>query len=355
MHSPQYLGHPPRTVLAIDGSRGEGGGQILRTALSLSMCLGQPFRIVNIRTARSQPGLRPQHLAAVRAAARVASARTDGAAIGSRTLTFVPGDIRSGEYAFDVGTAGSTALVLQTVMAPLLTAAGSSHLALAGGTHNPLAPPFEFLERAFIPLINRCGATLSVRLVRPGYFPVGDGLLDVRIEPTGRLTPLFLNQRGAVHGLRCRATVANLPEHIARRELAVLQERLSLDLSQVEVHVETQARGRGNVVTAEVRCEQITEVFAEFGERGVRAETVAARLANRVERYLAAEAPVGEHLADQLLVPMALAGEGAYVTVRPSRHTLTNIEVIQNFMDIAVKPEEIGMDRWSIALRRGSA
>ncbi len=338
-------------MLTIDGSHREGGGQILRTSLSLSMCRHQPFRIINIRAARRQPGLRPQHLAAVRAAATIAGAKVDGDTIGSRALTFAPGEIQSGAYRFDIGTAGSTTLVLQTVLPALLTAAGSSHLTLTGGTHNPLAPPFEFLQRAFVPLINRMGAKLAVRLDRPGYFPAGGGLLDVRIEPAAQLAPLHLPERGAVHAIRAWATVANLPEHIARRELAVLKERLDLASDDLRAHIEQEAAGPGNVVTVEAACEHITEVFTGFGERGVRAETVSERLAHRVQRYLAAEVAVGEHLADQLLVPMALAGEGAFLTLKLSRHALTNIDVIRSFMDIGIEQHEVAPDRWRVVLQ----
>jgi RNA 3'-terminal phosphate cyclase (ATP) len=224
-------------------------------------------------------------------------------------------------------------------------------LTLVGGTHNPLAPPFEFLQRAFLPLVNRMGAKIAARLVRRGYFPAGGGLLDVSIEPAAELAPLRLPERGAVHAIHARATVANLPEHIARRELAVLQQRLNLDGNDLRVHIDTQATGPGNVVMVEVVCEHITEVFTGFGERGVRAETVAQRLASRVQRYLAAEVAVGEHLADQLLVPMALAGEGSFLTLKPSGHAVSNMEVIQRFMDIAIEQQELASDRWRVELR----
>ncbi len=338
-------------MLTIDGSHGEGGGQILRTSLGLSMCLHRPFRIINIRAARRQPGLRPQHLAAVQAAAAVTGATVDGDAIGSRVLSFVPGKIRPGVYRFDIGTAGSTTLVLHTVLPVLCTATDASHLTLVGGTHNPQAPTFEFLQRVFVPLIKCMGPKLSVRLDRPGYFPAGGGLLDVRIEPAAQLAPLHLPERGAVQTLRAWATVANLPEHIARRELAILKQRLRLVSNDLRFHIESEATGPGNVVSVEVACEHITEVFTGFGERGVRAETVAERLAHRVQRYLTADVAVGEHLADQLLVPMALAGVGSFVTLKPSPHALTNTDVIRRFMDIGIYLQELAPDRWRVEIR----
>lgn len=337
-------------MLIIDGSQGEGGGQILRTALSLSACLNRPFRIINIRSARSKPGLRPQHLVAVQAAASIAAAQVEGDAIGSQTLTFVPGAITAGEYSFDIGTAGSTTLVLQTVLPALLAAKGPSRLILEGGTHNPMAPPFEFLQHAFLPLINRMGPNVSARLERSGYFPAGGGLVEVQIAPVTQLGALNLPERGAVRDIRATATVANLPEHIARRELQVLQQQLNLESSQLSINRDNVARGPGNIVVVQITCEHVTEVYAAFGKRGVRAETVANRLAQRVRHYLAADVAVGDYLADQLLVPLALAGNSSFLTMRPTRHTLTNIDVIRSFIDVDISLEEVAQDRWRVVI-----
>lgn len=174
-------------MLNIDGAMGEGGGQILRSALALSLCLEQAFRMVNIRAARKRPGLMPQHLVAVKAAATIGDAEVDGATLGSQTLQFVPRGVKAGEYRFDIGTAGSTTLVLQTILPALLTAAGPSRLFLLGGTHNPLAPPFDFLAHAFVPLINRMGPRLRVQLERPGFYPVGGGSF-VTLHPSRHTT-----------------------------------------------------------------------------------------------------------------------------------------------------------------------
>ncbi len=316
------------------------------------MCFERPFHIINIRAARSRPGLRPQHVAAVAAAAAITGASVSGNTIGSRTLSFAPGCTRGGAYRFDIGTAGSTTLVLQTLLPALLTAAQPSHLTLIGGTHNPLAPCFEFLHRAFLPLIARMGAKLTASLRRPGYFPAGGGVLEADCEPTPRLKPLVLPVRGALRALRAEATVAKLPEHIARRELAVLERRLGLVGDNLKLRIDTQATGPGNVVTVDAVSAHISELFAGFGERGVRAETVAERLVRRVRRYLAADVPVGEHLADQLLVPMALAGTGSFLTLKPSAHTVTNMDVIHRFIDVDIDLQELAPDRWQVSLRR---
>ena len=174
-------------MLTIDGSRGEGGGQILRTSLGLSLVTGRAFRIVRIRAGRAKPGLRHQHRTAVQAAARVGNAEVEGAEVGSMELTFVPGAVAAGEYEFSVGTAGSAALVLQAVLPALLTASQPSRLKLEGGTHNPFAPPFDFLAKTFLPIVNRMGPRVTAELERPGFYPAGGGEMRLTIEPCARL------------------------------------------------------------------------------------------------------------------------------------------------------------------------
>ncbi|HDP88421.1 MAG TPA: RNA 3'-phosphate cyclase [Thioalkalivibrio sp.] len=183
-------------MLSIDGSMGEGGGQVLRSSLALSLCLGRPFRMTRIRAARSRPGLQRQHLAAVRAAAAIGHARVAGDELHSQTLEFAPAGVAPGDYRFDIGSAGSTALVLQTVLPPLLTADGPSRLVIQGGTHNPMAPTFEFIRDAFLPLLVRMGPRLAIALHRPGFYPVGGGELVVSVDPVPVLAPLSLHARG---------------------------------------------------------------------------------------------------------------------------------------------------------------
>ncbi|OGT20541.1 MAG: RNA 3'-terminal-phosphate cyclase [Gammaproteobacteria bacterium RBG_16_57_12] len=335
-------------MLTINGTLGEGGGQILRSALALSLCLGRPFRISNIRATRSRPGLMPQHLVAVTAAAAVGDAEVRGATPGSRELEFVPRTIKPGEYRFDIGTAGSTTLVLQTILPALLTAAAPSHIRLQGGTHNPLAPSLDFFQHAFVPLINRMGPRIQTRQERPGFYPVGGGIVEVLIEPISSLQPLSLLERGEIVSRRAWAMVSRLPEHIARRELEVIEQQLGLPTSALELR-QVEAKGPGNALTVLIESEHVTEVFAGIGERGVPAETVAQGVVAEVQRYLAAGVPVGEHLADQLLLPLALAGGGSFITLRPSRHTNTNMEVIKHFTGLQFACEELGEDRWRIS------
>jgi RNA 3'-terminal phosphate cyclase (ATP) len=337
-------------MLDIDGSQGEGGGQILRTALALSLVTGTPFRIEKIRAGRSKPGLQRQHLTSVLAAAQVGSAETDGAALGSQALVFRPGEVVPGRYAFDVGTAGSATLVLQTVLPPLLVAGAASTVTLAGGTHNPHAPPFDFLARAFLPLINRMGVRVDATLERPGFYPVGGGRFHVSIIPSTGMTRLDLPERGETRSQRARAVVAHLPRHIAERELKVIGEQLSWEPACLQVEEAPGSLGPGNVVILEIESEHVTEVITGFGEKGVRAEVVAEQAAAEARRYLAAGVPVGEHLADQLPLPMALAGGGSFRSVVASSHTRTNIDVIRRFLDIRVTVAEEAEDRWRVEI-----
>jgi RNA 3'-terminal phosphate cyclase (ATP) len=186
------------SILTIDGSQGEGGGQVLRSSLAMSLVTGRPFVIENIRAKRSKPGLMRQHLTAVNAATEVSHAEVTGAAIGSARLEFRPGKVESGNYGFSVGTAGSTTLVLQTVLPALLLAEGESNLILEGGTHNPFAPPLDFLTKSYLPLLNRMGPKVSVdrMSVRPGFYPAGGGRFAVRIQPARQLGRLEIMERG---------------------------------------------------------------------------------------------------------------------------------------------------------------
>jgi len=327
-------------MITIDGSHGEGGGQVLRTSLALSLVTGKAFRIDNIRAKRKSAGLLRQHLTAVGAATEVGEASVEGASMHSTTLTFVPKTLRAGDYRFAIGTAGSTTLVLQTILLPLAVAGGSSTIEIEGGTHNPAAPPFDFLAGAFLPLLRRMGAEVTVTLVRPGFYPAGGGKITASIQPAARLARLDLDDRGALVRCSARAVVANLPYSIAQREARVAAEILGWDADTAVAHTLADSAGPGNAISIVVESEHVTEIFTGFGERGVRAESVAADAANEAKRYLESNAAVGEHLADQLLLPMALGEGGSFTTLAPSTHTTTNIEIIRKFVDVPIAVEE---------------
>ena len=328
-------------MLSIDGSYGEGGGQIIRTSLALSLITGKPFRVYNVRARRDKPGLQRQHLTAVTAAAAIGTAKADGAHVGSKEFSFEPGAIQPGEYKFTIGTAGSTMLVLQAVLPPLMLADAPSLLLFEGGTHNVKAPPFEFIQKSFLPLVNKTGPTVTVELQRYGFYPPGGGRFNVYIEPAQELRRLDLTERGAVLSQRARALCVNVPTHIGERELAVVSEQLGYTPDQLDLDVSDNAISGGNVFTIGIESENLTEVFTGIGERGVRAEAIAARVVKEAQAYLDSGAPVGEHLADQLLIPMALAGGGSYTTLPLSRHATTNIEVIRKFLDVGIEVETI--------------
>ena len=309
---------------------GEGGGQILRSALSLSLITGRGFLIEKIRANRNNPGLQRQHLAAVEAATAIGQAEVTGATRGSQVLQFQPRQITPGDYHFNVGTAGSTTLVLQTVLPALLKGTVSSALLLEGGTHNPMAPPFEFLDKTFLPLIRAMGPRVNAKLDRHGFYPTGGGKIRVLIDPVPELRRLDLLKRGEVR-MRASAIVANLPRLIAERELKVLKRELDLDSSDLEIE-EIRTPAPGNIVLADVQSDNLTEVFASFGAKEIRSETVAMRVVEDVKRYLDSDVPVGKHLADQLLLPMAIGAGGSYITQPLTPHSLTNIEVIELFL-----------------------
>lgn len=337
-------------MIIIDGSQGEGGGQILRSALALSLVTGKPFRIENIRARRKKPGIMRQHLTAVNAAVEVGSAHVSGNAIGSPELTFTPTALRSGDYHFAVGTAGSCTLVLQTVLPALILADGPSEILLEGGTHNPAAPPFDFLVGAFLPLLNRMGPSVKASLERPGFYPAGGGRMRVTVTPVRKLVPLQLLQRGRVVTQTARATVARLPYSIAEREISVVRKKLAWADDCLSVKETPDSSGPGNVLVLAVASEHVTEIFTGFGERGVSAETVAGRTVKEVLEYLDSGVPVGRHLADQLLLPLALAGGGAFCTLSPTAHTATNIEVLRLFLDVDVKVEQQDEQVWKISV-----
>jgi RNA 3'-terminal phosphate cyclase (ATP) len=337
-------------MIEIDGSLGEGGGQVLRTSLSLAVCRQTPLRIFNIRSTRKKPGLAKQHLTAVQAAAAICGAEATGASLGSQEVGLRPGDVRPGDYKFSVGSAGSATLVLQTVLPPLLCASGPSRLILEGGTHNPWAPPFDFLQKAFLPLIEQMGPRVSVRLERAGFYPAGGGRFTVEIQPAESLASLHLTERGPVKRQLARVIISNLPQHVAEREIRVLGSRLGWRKELLRIEPVPDPAGPGNVALIEIECEHITEVFCAFGQRGVKAEKVAGQVADQALGYLDSGAPVGGHLADQLLLPLALAGGGSFVTSTISRHAKTNIEVIKRFLDVGISTSRTN-GNWQVEVK----
>ncbi|HEX8911501.1 MAG TPA: RNA 3'-terminal phosphate cyclase [Humisphaera sp.] len=337
-------------MITIDGSQGEGGGQMLRTSLGLSMLTGQPFRMERVRANRDKPGLMRQHLACVLAAAEICSADVDGAHVGSSAVTFKPKAVKPGDYRFATGSAGSTTLVFQAVLPALLTAGGPSTLTLEGGTHNVFAPPLDFVERAFLGVVNRMGPRVEVWADRMGFYPAGGGRWTATVTPAAMLSPVEVADRGPDAGRTCHAVVAGLPGEIAVRELAVVKQAFDWPDESFQIRQAPDDQGPGNVVMIELAYGNVTEVCTAFGQRGVRAEAVADAAVQEAKKYLAGGAPVGEHLADQLLIPLAMAGGGSYVTTDLTEHTRTNVEVVKRFLDVEVEVSEEGRGRWRVAV-----
>jgi len=317
--------------IIIDGSKGEGGGQMLRSSLALSMATGRSFQIVNIRAARPKPGLMRQHLTCVHAAAAICGASVTGADIGSRDVTFTPGPVQAGDYHFPIGTAGSCTMVLQAILPPLLSLDRPSTVTVEGGTHNGMAPPFEFFDRALLPLLRRAGARVSARLDRHGFYPAGGGRIGVDIQPPTSLAPLHLPTRGERLGTAACAIISRLSRSIAVRELGVLTDRLGLNEGEAHIVVTQDPVGPGNAVVVALEYEHITEVFSAVGEIGKSAELVAREAADHARDYIASQVPVGPHLADQLMVPLSLLAGGQYVTSDLTEHSTTNIALIRAF------------------------
>lgn len=335
-------------MISIDGSFGEGGGQILRTALGLSLVSGRSFHIQNIRANRKKPGLMRQHLAAVNAAMEIGNALVEGAAIGSDELLFTPRAVRPGRYRFSIGSAGSCTLVFQAILPALLVAGHPSEVTLEGGTHNPMAPPFDFLETTFLPLLSRMGAKITSKLERPGFYPAGGGRMTITVSPQKRLQPIELLTLSSVH-FTARAVCAQLPAHIAARELQVVKDEMGVAAGDLE-QILLDDFGPGNVLTIFAHSKQLTETFTGFGEKKLRAEKLALATVREAKDYQATAAPVGPHLADQLLIPLALAGSGCFLTGRPTNHTLTNIKVLQQFLDIDVAVDQVREKQWQLRI-----
>ena len=339
--------------LTLDGSQGEGGGQILRTSLALSMVTGRPLHIQRIRAGRPKPGLMRQHLTCVQAALAVCGGTADGAALGSTDLRFTPGPVQAGDWHFQVPGAGSCLLVLQTVLPALMLAPGPSRVRLGGGTHNPWAPPFDFVQHAYAPLLARLGARLDLQLARRGFHPGGGGDLRATIHPApGGLTPVDLPAPGPLQASWAEALAPGLDRRIAKRELDAVGAQMgwTFESGQLRVAPSPDHEGPGNALLVVLQQEHVTEVFCSLGEHGVASEKVASRLAREVRAYQASGAALGEHLADQWMLPLALAvwqsGRAAqYTASQWSRHSSTNAQVIADWLPVRVTHSKCGPGR----------
>jgi len=319
-------------VIVIDGA--QGGGQILRTALSYSAFSGRPVRMINIRGGRPKPGLQAQHLLAVKATAELCGAQVCGAQKGSTQIEFTPGAISPPPtWRLDVGTAGSVVLILQALLPCLALADHSVDMTLTGGTNNPWAPTFEYFRRVLLPTIARMGVRADADLVRRGFYPRGGGELHITTEPVSGIQPLVLRERGALKQVSGIAYSSNLPDHIAERMARACRERLEregLTCQEFEVDTTQPSAGPGCGIIALARFEHSVLAGDALGERGKPAEKVGLEAAEALIRELRSGAAVDSHLGDQLVPWAALAeGESIYLAARRTDHLVSALTAAQ--------------------------
>ncbi|MEW6214801.1 MAG: RNA 3'-terminal phosphate cyclase [Nitrospirota bacterium] len=329
-------------MIEIDGSHGEGGGQILRTSLSLSCLLKTPFRIFNIRRGRKRPGLMPQHLTCVRAATLISNAEMKGDYEGSMELIFKPEEVKFGDYYFDIGTAGSTSLLLQSLLPPLIFSEGKSTITLKGGTHVPFSPPFHYLSDVFVPMLGKLGIKLSLSIESYGFYPRGGGKITAEIHPTaGKYynAPLILLDRGEIRYIKGISGVGKLPLSIAERQRTSALNILTLQGFQPEIEIiDVPTPGQGTFVFLKAETDTCIAGFSSLGERGKKAEVVGEEVAKEFLEYYSADACLDPHMADQIVIYLSLAsGESSFTTSRISNHLLTSLWIIENFLGVEYK------------------
>ncbi|MDQ2686667.1 MAG: RNA 3'-terminal phosphate cyclase [Armatimonadota bacterium] len=332
-----------KTTVHIDGSQGEGGGQILRTSLSLSVLTGRPVEFTHIRAGRSRPGLQPQHLAAVRAAAALCAASLEGDAVGSTRLLFAPQTAAvPGEYHFDIGTAGATTLVVQTVLLPLTFAGAEARVTVRGGTHVPHAPTAEYLSHVYAATLGFLGLTVDISSLRAGFFPKGGGVVEAELASAAFLHPVDLTERGELRSLTAHIVTANLPPSVAERGAATVRQSLAGwgDALRIEAR-DAPSLGPGASVVLVAECANAIAGFSAIGERGKPMERVADEACDEFQSWWASGAACDEHGADQWALPAALSSETSrWTTCRVTEHLRTVLGVIQQFLPVEVNLEE---------------
>jgi len=329
-----------KRFVEIDGSFGEGGGQILRTALAFSTIYKRPLTVRHIRAKRKNPGLGHQHLAAVEALTQISTAEVDGAAVGSETLRFIPGEICPGDYKFQIGTAGSVALLLQALLPPLCLSKKDSRLTLVGGTHVPWSPPFHYLSEVLFPILGLMGISVRGRIDQWGWYPKGGGILAVEIKPSPCLRPISFLDRGSIKRIRGISSISNLPKHVAERQrdeaLKRIEKELKMD-AEITLLYDAPSIGQGSFLFLVAESDRTIAGFSSLGKKGKPAEKVAEEAVNSLKDYLESDGCVDPHLADQLIPFLVLVkGCSSFTTSRITEHLLTNLWVVQHFSTMKI-------------------
>jgi RNA 3'-phosphate cyclase len=322
----------------IDGSYGEGGGQILRTALALSAILRKPFTIHHIRSKRKNPGLQAQHLEAVEALARITEARTEGVKFGSQNISFIPQKILPGNYQFEVRTAGSITLLFQAIFLPLCLAHGNSRVTLVGGTHVPWSPSFHYLSEVLLHTLKSMGVVAEASIERWGFYPKGGGKIQLKINPIHEFKPISLVDRGLLKKIRGLSAISNLPKHVAERQKDQALKRIHRELkidAEISLLYDVPSNGPGSFLFLLAEYEKTVAGFSSLGSRGKPAEKVADKAVDSLKDYIESEGCIDPHLADQLIPFMALAkGNSSFTTTQITGHLLSNLWVIQHFLEV---------------------
>jgi RNA 3'-terminal phosphate cyclase (ATP) len=337
------MGIEEKRLIEIDGSYGEGGGQILRTALAFSAIYKRSLTVHRIRAKRKNPGLGHQHLMAVKALAQISGAKVEGGAIGSETLRFIPNEICPGDYKFQIGTAGSVTLLLQALLPPLSLSQKNSQLTLVGGTHVPWSPPFHYLSEVLFPTLHSMGISVEARIERWGWYPKGSGILEVEIQSSPNLKPISLLDRGPLKKIRGLSASSCLPKHVGERQrdeaLRRIEKEMKID-AEITVLSDAPANGPGSFVFLVAESEKAIAGFSSLGKRGKPAEEVAREAVDSLKEYVQSDGCIDPHLADQLIPFLVLAkGNSSFTTLRITEHLLTNLWVVQHFSDVRISKQ----------------
>jgi RNA 3'-terminal phosphate cyclase (ATP) len=323
---------------SIDGAIGEGGGQVLRTCLALSIVTGQGFNIHNIRAGRKKPGLRPQHLSAVKLAASISDANVKGAELGSTQISFSPQSAQPGKYKLDIGTAGSSLLVMQTIYLPLSLLERPSSIAISGGTHVPFAPSFDFIDQHWIYFMKRMGFNIHCEMLLAGFNPRGGGIIQVNLGPVDTIKPINMDLRGDLKQIRGVSAISNLDRRIAERQRERVIHRLGSKYPLNDIRIrQMPSKFKGTTIVLFCEFENSQACYFSLGALGKPAEQVADEVCDKIEYFLSTEASIDEYLADQLLLPLSFAnGNSTFSTAKVTSHLMTNAEVIRSFIPIDI-------------------